>query len=74
MILPDKTLILSNTLLGWGARILDKLHTVHTVSSLWEDIRHERRISFQKYVLSLDLLYIFGLVDITEGVVRRAKS
>ncbi|MFA6536270.1 MAG: ABC-three component system middle component 6 [Candidatus Paceibacterota bacterium] len=69
MILPNKNIYLRNSLLGLGAIILEKFHRGDTVSSLWERIRSDTEINtFEKYILTLDFLYILKAVDIREGI------
>lgn len=69
MILPTKNIYLSNSLLGLGAIILENIHKEDTVSSLWERVRKDAGINtFEKYVLSLDLLYVLKAVDIKNGI------
>lgn len=69
MILPNKNIYLRNSLLGLGAIILEKFHRGDTVSSLWERIRSDTEINtFEKYILTLDFLYVLKAVDIREGI------
>lgn len=71
MILPDKNLLLAHSLLGMGAELLTKLKSPHTVSSLWDKVRKSGAInSYEKYVLSLDLLYLLDLVEHHEGLLK----
>ena len=74
MILPDKNITLSNSFIGIGAVLLPELEVTQTISSLWEKMRKTRMIiSFEKYILSLDLLYLLNLVEIKEGVLHKKK-
>lgn len=69
MILPNKNIYLRNSLLGLGAIILEQIHRGDTVSSLWERVRTVTEINtFEKYVLTLDLLYLLKAVDMREGI------
>ncbi len=69
MILPNKNIYLRNSLLGLGAIILEKLHRGDTVSSLWERVRTNTEINtFEKYILTLDFLYVVKAVDIKAGI------
>ncbi len=75
MIYPNKTIELKYSLLGVGSLIIAELNTPQTVSSLWENIRtHEEIRSFEKYVLTLDFLYLLGLVKIDDGLIRRVDT
>lgn len=74
MILPDKNILLSNSLLGMGANLLAKLKSPQTVSSLWEKVRNYEEIhSFEKYILTLDLLFLLNLIQFEAGVLKRVK-
>ncbi|MDI6736361.1 MAG: hypothetical protein QME42_09270 [bacterium] len=73
MILPDKNITLSNSLIGLGSKILIELSTSQTVSSLWEKV-HKRYLeirTFERFVLTLDLLYIMGLIKFENGIIKR---
>jgi hypothetical protein len=72
MILPDKDISLSYSLLGTGSILLSELDVPHTVSSLWEKARTCKEIRrVEKFALTLDLLYILGLIEFDEGIIRR---
>jgi hypothetical protein len=74
MILPDKNLLLSSSLLGMGAELLTKFNSSHTVSSLWEKTRKSGKInSYEKFILTLDLLYLLDLVKLQDGLLRKKK-
>lgn len=69
MILPNKNIYLRNSLLGLGALVLENFHKGDTVSSLWERVRKDTVINtFEKYALSLDLLYMLKAIDTKSGV------
>jgi hypothetical protein len=75
MIYPNKTIKLKYTLLGVGSLIITELNTPQTVSSLWENVRTREEIgSFEKYVLTLDFLYLIGLVKMDDGVIRSVDT
>lgn len=75
MIYPDKTIELKYTLLGIGSLILSELITPQTVSSLWEKVRTREEIgTYEKFVLTLDFLYLTELIDIDEGIIRRLNT
>ena len=75
MIYPNKTIELKYTLLGVGSLIIAELHTPQTISSLWENVRTREEIgSFEKYVLTLDFLYLLGLVKMDDGIIRRGVT
>lgn len=80
MILPTKRLSPERALLTVGADIIKLLDGPKTVSRLWEELRHGddhgrhvRSITFDWFVLALDLLYILRAVDLERGRIRRVK-
>jgi len=82
MILPSKYLSQDRALLTVGAHILQHLHQPKTVSSLWEELPHgdERKLhstsvlSYDGFVLTLDLLFLIGAIEIEEGLLARKTS
>lgn len=71
MILPDKNITLHYSILGMGTKMLLELNTPQTVSSLWEKLRKYDEINtFEKFILTLDFLYIMGLIDLERGIIR----
>lgn len=83
MILPSKHLHPDRALLTVGARILERLESPRTVSSLWEELRPVNNrpgqhappptLTYDWFVLALDLLYTVGAVDLKRGLVSREK-
>jgi hypothetical protein len=78
VILPTKRIGEDRALLTLGGEILMQLEEPKTVSRLWEDIKlHRQRrnrdtlVTFDWFVLSLDLLYSLGAVNLHEGVIRK---
>lgn len=78
MILPTKYLPHDRALLSVGAEILEQLKEPRTVSELWECVREARMnrvaatpLSFDWFVLALNLLYTVTAVEYSNGVVRR---
>lgn len=81
MILPTKYLPHDRALLSVGAEILAQLKEPRTVSELWECVREERMkriastpLSFDWFVLALNLLYAVMAVEYSNGLVRREVS
>ena len=83
MILPTKHIPQDRALLTVGSHILGHLDGKKTVSALWEDIlaNYDSKrtgnpgISYEWFVLTLDLLYAIKAIDIHEGLLyRRASS
>lgn len=71
MILPQKHIKLSESIFAMGGIILSLLdHQKSTsVNDLWEKFKNEEiidNISFEKFILSLDFLYMIGTVNVNE--------
>lgn len=81
MILPTKHLSQDRALLTVGARLLAQLTQPKTVSSLWEAISgptntdggKKPALRYDAYVLSLDLLFLMGLIELQDGLLSRKK-
>jgi len=80
MILPSKHLPPDRALLTQGARILEYLTKPMTVSALWERIKPDRKsktaprsLRYDTFVLTLDLLFLMGAVDLKEGLLARRR-
>ena len=73
MILPDKHVRLSSSFLGAGAALLELLGNGRTVSGLWAAARQREEIrTFERFTLSLDMLYALGLVEFgQDGLLAR---
>jgi len=78
MILPSKHLSEDRALITVGARVLELLREPKTVSRLWTDfqrqLRPEAPITYDWFVLSLDVLYAIGVVDFERGKVMRVET
>jgi hypothetical protein len=75
MILPNKNNILRYSILGASSKLVFELENPQTISSLWEKVRIFEEINtFEKYVLSLDFLYIIGLINLEMGLITLNTS
>ncbi|MBI1249323.1 hypothetical protein GC197_15945 [bacterium] len=81
MILPSKHLKTDRALIGIGGEVLQLLDQSKTVSRLWEEFRETRSkqgkhvIGFDRFVLTLDMLYLFEAIDFDRGrILRRGAS
>lgn len=82
MILPSKHLPQNRALLTVGAHILTFLVRPKTVSALWEELNwHEasmsampRQITYDWFLLALDLLYALGAIELESGLVARRTA
>jgi hypothetical protein len=76
MILPTKGIPPRRALVSIGADVLRLLTEVKTVSRLWDEFKRDdaRRgsVEFDWFVLSLDLLFIFGAIDLDRDRIRRS--
>lgn len=80
MILPSKHLSQERALLSIGGHIIAFLTHPKTVSSLWEEfnrrnkmaeIANSQKIDYDWFVLSLDVLYILGAIELENGLIAR---
>lgn len=83
MILPSKHLPQDRALLSVGSHILTSLSRPQTVSSLWEElIKREadlnatkpRLVTYDWFLLALDLLYALGTIEFDSGLVARRTT
>ena len=80
MILPSKHLSQDRALLTVGANILKRLGQPKTVSALWEEVSKQDSaradekpftISYDWFVLALDLLYLMDAIELHAGRIAR---
>lgn len=71
MILPTKRISSDRALLTVGARVIELLDQPKTVSRLWSEYRteHNDEISYDWFVLALDLLYMMGAIERSNGLI-----
>lgn len=82
MILPSKHLPQDRALLTVGADVLTFLAHPKTVSALWEELNRRdgglaatpRRITYDWFLLALDLLYALGAIELESGLVARRAA
>jgi hypothetical protein len=80
VILPSKHLHPEKALLSIGAEILLLLASPQTVSKLWEDAQRKRvkegtlPITYDWFVMALDVLYMMSLIEIERGRIRKVKQ
>jgi hypothetical protein len=82
MILPTKRLSVESSLLGVGADVLNLLNEPKTVSRIWEELKEIRqslndrgeRLTFEWFVLALDLLFAIDSISLQEGLLKRSQS
>lgn len=82
MILPSKHLPQDRALLTIGAHVLTFLAHPKTVSALWDELNRpdaglsatSRRITYDWFLLALDLLYALGTIELESGLVARRAA
>ena len=81
MILPTKRLREDRALLTIAAEILSHLDEPATVSRLWEEVRSDRAtrhnsslVTYDWFILALDLVYIMGIVKLERGLIVRNQA
>lgn len=72
MILPNKHIPSSYSLLGLGSIILINLDRPISVSSLWGKVKVLPEIgTFERFSITLALLFTIGAIDLEGDVLRR---
>jgi hypothetical protein len=75
VILPTKGIQPRAALLAVAAEVLRVLDEAKSVSRLWDDFRKSgdprEETTFDWFVLSLDLLFLFGVIELDRGRIRR---
>jgi hypothetical protein len=75
MILPSKHIPQEKALLTIGAKLLKLLDRPKTVSAVWQHVRNsEIPISYDWFVLALDLLYTIDAIEIHNGLLSRRSA
>jgi hypothetical protein len=78
VILPTKGIQPRAALLSVGAEVIRLLNEPKSVSRLWDDFRRSgssaEQITFDWFVLSLDLLFVFGAIELARGRVRKVAG
>lgn len=63
-----------------GSEILGLLDRPRTVSSVWEELRgskdkaRRRRLSYDWFVLALDLLFLMGAIVLHDGLLTKSPT
>jgi hypothetical protein len=76
MILPTKRITQERCLLAIGAEVISLLDEPKTVSRVWDDFKRLRlndaAVTYDWFVLALDLLYMISVIRINKGVIEKA--
>jgi hypothetical protein len=71
VIMPTKHLTPGQSLLGAAAQVLGLLDRPRTVNQLWEQARADESVAnFDRFVLAVDLLFLVGAIELTDGRLR----
>lgn len=80
MILPTKHTNFSESLLGFGGYVLNKLKTAKTVDTIWNEYQNDYLVgiypakhSFDHLLLTLVFLYSIGAVEEQDGGVVKCN-
>lgn len=74
MIMPNKYLKEEDTLLGASAVIFENLSKQQSISELWDKVREDDSVyNFERFILSLDLLYMLNLIELNNNELMRVK-
>lgn len=83
MILPSKHLAQDRALLTVGGRLLTFLNYPRTISALWEEVSRQsdtadaslrHRITYDWFILALDLLFALRAIQFENGIVKRGAE
>lgn len=72
MIMPNKYVQEDDALIGAGAIILSRLASEQTLSELWDNLKKSTTINtFERFILTLDLLYLLGMVEFKDNTILK---
>ena len=81
MILPTKRMSEGRSLIGIGSDVLSLLEDPKTVSRLWDEFQQMSKmktaslqVTYDWFVLALDLLYMLNAVSFHMGLVKRIET
>lgn len=81
MILPDKHISISESLIGLGTFVLDNLTSAKNIDLLWHEFEKVRGKeypayhSFDNLVLTINMLFALEMIEISSGdLLKRVKN
>ena len=75
MIKPNKNIKLSYSIIGVGALVLPRLKKPLSISALWDKLKGKEEVgNFEKFVLTLDFLFLCNLIEFEKGLIRRVPN
>jgi len=74
MIMPSKYLREDEALIGVSAALIPFIDKNKNLSDLWEKVKDIRTVgNYERFVLALDLLFMFGLIEIHDNEIVRVR-
>lgn len=75
MILPSKHTKTASSLIWAGGLLIRKLRSPKSVGVLWEEVKRDPYLkNFQKFTLTLDLLFLLSIIELKDGVLVVKKQ
>ena len=81
MLLPTKRISPSRSIIILGANLLKIINRPKSISTLWEEFKkirfsenNQNYISYDWFILSIDFLYVIGVITVESGKIRRIKN
>lgn len=75
MILPTKHIAAHEALIGAGALILQQVRDSVSLSGLWEAVKSDAAVqTYERFILTLDMLYIIGAIDVEGHMIVRVRA
>jgi len=78
VILPTKHSGYDRSLLVIGSEVLRILATPKTISRIWDELKRENNrntkyVNYEWFILSLDFLYLLGIIEFYRGSIRKIE-
>lgn len=75
MIMPSKYVREEEAIIGVGSILLQHIKNNINISTLWENVKTNHIVvTFDRFVIALDFLYILGIIDVKQNDIVRIKS
>lgn len=81
MILPTKHISLERSLMSVSSEVFELIDKRSTVSSIWNDLQDKHKaalrygeVPYDWFVLSLDLLFLMGAIEESNGLIKKVKK
>jgi len=75
VILPTKHTAANEALIGAGALILQQTSKPILLSNLWEAVKANPAVqTYERFILTLDMLHIIGVIDIEDNMIVRVEG